>query len=63
MKNLIRKILEESISEKEMEEFADGRGKGGRKDNRQRKREGRKLYANLSSLQSKTTILRESRRR
>ena len=31
MKNLIRKILEESISEKEMEEFADGRGKGAEK--------------------------------
>tara|TARA_R110001599_G_scaffold218660_2_gene416983 strand:- start:94 stop:438 length:345 start_codon:yes stop_codon:yes gene_type:complete len=31
MKNLIKKILEESISEEGMEDFADGRGKGAEK--------------------------------
>ena len=31
MKNIIRKILKESISENEMEIFAEGRGKGAEK--------------------------------
>ena len=60
MRGLIKHILRESISEKEMEDFAEGRGKGAEKITDSAKEKGGKFYAYLSSLQSKITLLRQS---
>ena len=63
MKDLIRKILIETISKEEMEEFADGRGKGAEKITDNAKEKGGNSMLTYHHFKVKLPYYEESCRR